>query len=46
MQEVKARERALEEEEKADKYKKAMDFLQEKESNFRSEQLGRGKKIK
>lgn len=46
LQEVKARERALAEEERADKYKKAMAFLQEQESNFRSGQLGRGKKRK
>lgn len=46
LQEVKARERALAEEERADKYKKAMAFLQEQESNFKSGQLGRGKKRK
>ena len=46
LQEVKARERALAEEERAEKYKKEMSFLQEQESNSRSGQLGRGKKIK
>ena len=46
LQEVKARERALVEEERADKYKKTMAFLQEQESNFRSRKLGRGKKLK
>ena len=43
---MKERERALAEEERADKYKKAMAFLQQQESNSRSGQLGRGKKIK
>ena len=46
LQEVKAREMALAEEERVDKYKKAMAYLQEQESNSRSGQLGRGKKIK
>jgi len=44
LQEVKARERAVAEEERADKYRKAMAFLQEQESNFKSGQLGRGGK--
>lgn len=44
LQEVKARERAVAEEERADRYKKAMAFLQEQESNFKSGQLGRGRK--
>lgn len=44
LQEEKARERAVAEEERADRYKKAMAFLQEQESNFKSGQLGRGRK--
>ena len=46
LQEVKERERDLVEEERVDKYKKAMAFLQEQESNSRSGKLRRGKKIK
>eukprot|EP01018_Ginkgo_biloba_P000384 Gb_34026 [translate_table: standard] len=44
LHEVKARERALAEEEKAEKYRKAMSFLQEQESAFKSGQLGKGRK--
>ncbi|ERN17817.1 hypothetical protein AMTR_s00047p00175730 [Amborella trichopoda] len=42
--EVKAKEKALEEEERAEKYGKAMAFLQEQEHAFKSGQLGKGRK--
>ncbi|KAH9309727.1 hypothetical protein KI387_037638, partial [Taxus chinensis] len=41
LQEVKARDKALAEEERAEKYRKAMAFLQEQESAFKSGQLGK-----
>lgn len=42
--EVKARDKALQEEEKAEKYKKARAFLEAQEHAFKSGQLGNGRK--
>ncbi|KAI4357990.1 hypothetical protein L6164_001901 [Bauhinia variegata] len=42
--EVKERQRALEEEERAEKFGKARAFLQEQENAFKSGQLGKGRK--
>ncbi|GLJ38313.1 hypothetical protein SUGI_0780240 [Cryptomeria japonica] len=44
LQEVKAQDRAVAEEERAEKYRKALAFLQEQESAFKSGQLGKGRK--
>jgi nucleolar protein 14 len=41
---VKEKERIRQEQERAEKYGKAMAFLQEQESAFKSGQLGKGKK--
>ena len=42
--EVKEKERALREKERAEKYGKALAFLQEQEHNLKSGQLGKGRK--
>ena len=42
--EVKEKERALWEKERAEKYEKALAFLQEQEHGIKSGQLGKGKK--
>ena len=42
--EVKEKERALREKERAEKYEKALAFLQEQEHGIKSGQLGKGKK--
>eukprot|EP00252_Welwitschia_mirabilis_P014875 TRINITY_DN32930_c0_g1_i1.p1 TRINITY_DN32930_c0_g1~~TRINITY_DN32930_c0_g1_i1.p1 ORF type:complete len:905 (-),score=254.76 TRINITY_DN32930_c0_g1_i1:497-3211(-) len=44
LQEVKAKERAIALEEREEKYRKAMAFLQEQEHAFKSGQLGKGRK--
>lgn len=44
LRDVKEREKALLEEEKADKYGRAKAFLQEQEHAFKSGQLGKGRK--
>ena len=40
----KAKEKAIHEQQRDDKYRKAMAFLQEQESAFKSGQLGKGRK--
>ena len=42
--EVKEKERALREKERAEKYGKALAFLQEQENGIKSGQLGKGRK--
>lgn len=41
---LKERDRSLHEEERAENYGKALAFLQEQEHNFKSGQLGKGRK--
>lgn len=44
LSEVKARDKAREDEERAEKYKKARTFLEAQEHAFKSGQLGNGRK--
>lgn len=44
LSEVKAKDKAIVEEERAEKYRKAKAFLEEQEHAFRSGQLGKGRK--